>query len=98
MSFSIFVWGDWHNNLKCWYSSAQVGSGQTSVVASSLGRPLGKIRCLTVRVLGPHLHKQSICALPSSAQISARNVFRHESSVISQSTGKVSLNPKEKWS
>src|SRR3712207_6862679 len=53
-------------SVKCAYSSAQVGSGDSIVMRSSGGLPLGKTLRRWVNVLGPHLHKPSIWALPSS--------------------------------
>src|SRR5262245_49154098 len=59
-----------HSCLKCAYSSVQVGSSCTSVTASSGGRPLGSTRVRRMNTEGPHLHSESICAVPRSARMS----------------------------
>src|SRR5712691_7391461 len=59
-----------HNFLKYAYSSSHVGSSCTSVIASSGGRPLGSTRLRRMNVEGPHLHSETICAVPRSARMS----------------------------
>src|SRR6266567_1949933 len=59
-----------HSCLKCAYSSAHVGSSCTSLTASSGGRPLGSTRVRRMNIEGPHLHSDTICAVPRSARMS----------------------------
>src|SRR5207247_8721259 len=59
-----------HSDLKCAYSSAQVGSSCTSVSVSSGGCPLGRTRPRLVNSEGPHLHSDWICDEPRSARTS----------------------------
>src|ERR1043166_999661 len=49
---------DSHKCLKCAYSASQVGSSCTKVTVSSGGRPLGRTRVRSVKLLGPHLHRE----------------------------------------
>src|SRR5437660_11736097 len=58
------------SRLKWSYSSAHVGSSCTSVTASSGGLPLGSTRVRCVKVVGPHLHKERMWAVPFSASTS----------------------------
>src|SRR5204863_9567553 len=53
--------------LKWAYSASQVGSSCTSVTVSCGGRPEGSTRVRTVKLVGPHLHSEAMCALPCSA-------------------------------
>src|SRR5262245_28011939 len=73
------------SRLKCSYSAAQVGSSCSKVTLCSGGRPLGKTRERCVKVLGPHLHSELICAVPCSARMWQVKWLRHINSVISSS-------------
>ena len=61
------------------------GAGKTTAIRIGCG--LLRLNAGSVSVLGPHLQRQLICALPSSPHTSARNVLRYESMLISQSIG-----------
>src|SRR5262249_46572521 len=77
MSVSMLVSGRPQRALKCAYSLSQVGSAQRRVFACSSGRPLGRTRLRSVKVLGPHLQRLSTWALPRSPITSARKLLRH---------------------
>ena len=53
------------------------------VTLSSGGLPLGKTRIRRVNVVGPHLHRELMCAVPFSAKMSQVKWLRHIKSVIS---------------